>query len=237
MSVVYRHGGNLLLLSKGAPERLLPRCTSLMLQKSKPSSIAGNGEEDSLLGEDVSAMSEKMHAKIRDMNRQLGSEGLRVLALAMKLLPDREKKKVRSEDDLPSREELEQDLIFVGLVGIEDPPREGVQASVAICQRAGIETKKQKRTRKRRKKKKRAEGERKEEEECKNIVFSSSIASIARFSYSTLFAGITVHMLTGDHPSTAFAIARAIGIVPEASAPPAPSLQQLESSVRFEKDF
>lgn len=150
MSVVYRHGGNLLLLSKGAPERLLPRCTSLMLQKSKPSSIAGNGEEDSLLGEDVSAMSEKMHSKIRDMNRQLGSEGLRVLALAMKLLPDREN--VRSEDDLPSREELEQDLIFVGLVGIEDPPREGVQASVATCQRAGIETKKQKRNRKRRKK-------------------------------------------------------------------------------------
>lgn len=139
MSVVYRYGGNvLLLLSKGAPERLLPRCTSLLLQKKSSVPITGEGErreaEVSPLG-NISSMTEKMHAKIREMNRTLGSQGLRVLALAIRSLPDREN--IRSEEDLPSRDDLEKDLTFVGLVGIEDPPREGVPEAVATCQRAG----------------------------------------------------------------------------------------------------
>jgi len=58
---------------------------------------------------------------------QLAADGLRVLAFAERILPD----------NIHDQEVVEQDLTFVGLVGLQDPPRPEVRNAIAICQRAG----------------------------------------------------------------------------------------------------
>jgi Na+-exporting ATPase len=65
------------------------------------------------------------------MNELMADDGLRVLALAYNRLPD-------SYAPGEKRDKVEEDLVFVGLVGIKDPPRDGVTESIEICERAGI---------------------------------------------------------------------------------------------------
>lgn len=66
------------------------------------------------------------------VNEQMGREALRVLAIAYK-----EIKEVPAE---PTSQEMENDLIFGGLVGMIDPPRPEVIDSIAECKQAGIRT-------------------------------------------------------------------------------------------------
>ena len=66
-------------------------------------------------------------------NRDLGSEALRVITLMGR--------PVAEEEDLDDDDAIESNLIFYGLVGIQDPPRDEVPEAIAICQRAGIEIK------------------------------------------------------------------------------------------------
>ena len=66
----------------------------------------------------------------KKINDQMSENALRVLALSYKEI-----------DDVPSvliPEEIEKDLIFLGLVGMIDPPREEVKESVKLCKKAGI---------------------------------------------------------------------------------------------------
>lgn len=99
---------------KGAPESLLPLC----------SKYCDNGK--------VIALTKKKRAEITAMNERFAGEALRVLALAYRTIPPSIKK-----DDW-SIEEVERDLVFVGLAGMMDPPREGVSHAVQKCARAGI---------------------------------------------------------------------------------------------------
>jgi len=69
--------------------------------------------------------------KIIQANDQMAKSGLRVLAVAYKELPARTKL---------DHESLEKDLHFLGLVGIQDPPREGVAEAIETCQKAQIKT-------------------------------------------------------------------------------------------------
>uniref|UniRef100_A0A7V3JA15 Cation-transporting P-type ATPase n=1 Tax=candidate division CPR3 bacterium TaxID=2268181 RepID=A0A7V3JA15_UNCC3 len=62
-------------------------------------------------------------------NDRLASTGLRVLAFAYKDLGAKRQFQ---------KEVIEQDLKFIGLVGIEDPPREGVKEAIALCKKAQI---------------------------------------------------------------------------------------------------
>ena len=64
---------------------------------------------------------------ILDVNRALADQGLRVLAVAWRAL------------DSPDAERLD-DLTFIGLIGLVDPIRPGVQAAIAACRDAGIRT-------------------------------------------------------------------------------------------------
>jgi len=120
------------LYCKGAPESVLPLCQHILIDgKVRP---LGVEEKASIV-----------HAQ-----EAMAHEGLRVLAFAYRQLAVGH-----------GRETLEEDLVFAGLVGLEDPPRPEVPEALRRCQEAGIK----------------------------------------------------VIMVTGDHPRTATAIAREIGLV------------------------
>ncbi|MDR2928705.1 MAG: calcium-translocating P-type ATPase, PMCA-type [Cytophagaceae bacterium] len=112
MSTVHRDSINLMVAVKGGVDELLARCTG----------IYDNGTVRELTSDDIS--------RIAKANRDMAENALRVLAMATKQiggLPE----KVTSES-------LEKDLIFVGMVGMIDPPREEVKAAVEKCRSAGI---------------------------------------------------------------------------------------------------
>lgn len=104
--------GRFRVLTKGAPDVLLSRC----------SHIYANGE--------VIPLTEEHSRRITENNKALADEALRVLAFAF-----------RDHDRLPaeiSTEKTERELVFAGLVGMIDPPREEVRDAVAVCRKAGI---------------------------------------------------------------------------------------------------
>ena len=110
MTTAHRTGEGFRIISKGAPDVLLNRCG--FLQK----------------GSTVVPLSGSLKARLLAENSRLAERALRVLAVAYKDVSS------LSEDD----KETESNLIFCGLIGMEDPPRQGVKAAVAQCKRAGI---------------------------------------------------------------------------------------------------
>ncbi len=139
MSTIHQVPGGFLLCVKGAPESLLLRCGK---------KLTGDGEGE---------LGESDRAEIISQAARLAHEALRVLGLAyrrLEALPDLE-----SEPD--------RDLVWVGLAGLMDPPRDEARGAVRQCHEAGIR----------------------------------------------------VIMVTGDHPDTAGAIAREVGLIaPEAES-------------------
>ncbi|KAL9537762.1 hypothetical protein MBANPS3_011488 [Mucor bainieri] len=110
MSVVYQHGDQRIMLCKGAPEELLRKCK---YYGNNNQLLQDNDEEDSF-SERVSQESSRM-----------ASQGLRVLGLA-------------SKQCRPDEPYTENDLTFIGLIGLIDPPKDGVREAIATCQEAGI---------------------------------------------------------------------------------------------------
>ncbi len=113
MTTIHKIGNKYRIITKGAPDVLLERC-----QKQ----ISGVLEQESIL--------EK--AKIQKENEKMAQKALRVIAVGYKDL-----------DFLPQKIDtntIENNLIFVGLIGMIDPPREGVKEAVKTCKRAGIKT-------------------------------------------------------------------------------------------------
>lgn len=81
-------------------------------------------------------MTDEMRKRIMDANDGYARDGLRVLAVAYRLLhPD---DKIPKAMSAYTPEIIEQDLVFVGLVVMADPPRPEVAAAVEECRRAGI---------------------------------------------------------------------------------------------------
>ncbi|KKG89778.1 calcium-transporting P-type ATPase, PMR1-type [Methanosarcina mazei] len=120
--------------SKGAPEVILDCCTKIFL----------GGQEKELTPE--------IRKEILNTVNEMANQTLRVMGFAYRQVP---------ENIVP--EEAEKDMVFAGLMGMRDPPREEVKVAIATCTDAGIRT----------------------------------------------------VMITGDHKTTAFAIAREIGIYRE----------------------
>jgi cation-transporting ATPase F len=98
---------------KGSVEALLPRCRSQM---------GSQGEIQPLEEE-----------RIRQQVEALARQGLRVLAFAQKAVP--------SSQTRVDHPDLAEDLIFLGLQGMIDPPRQEAIAAVHSCQSAGIQVK------------------------------------------------------------------------------------------------
>ncbi|RAL02677.1 potassium/sodium eff [Aspergillus ibericus CBS 121593] len=140
MSVIFRREDDAqdFIFTKGAVERVLDAC----------SSIAWKADSAPV------PLSQDMRDTILQNMEALAREGLRVLALASRT--------TSAFTDIPSRDSIEQDLTFAGLIGLYDPPRPETAGAIEECHRAGI----------------------------------------------------SVHMVTGDHPGTARAIAAQVGIIP-----------------------
>lgn len=114
MTTVHKYNGKYRAIVKGAPDVLINRCTHYYY----------NNEE--------STLSQNTKSRIDRYNTNMARQALRVIGVAYK-----------DFDHLPSKIDsntLEQNLNFVGLVGMIDPPREGVKEAVATCRKAGIKT-------------------------------------------------------------------------------------------------
>ena len=112
IEIDHDHGDETVLITKGAPGEVLTHCTQVRV------------------GMDVLALDDALRAKKLAEVDTLADAALRTLAVAYRPLADGE-----THD---GGEALERDLIFVGTVGIIDPPREGVAAAVTEAHRAGI---------------------------------------------------------------------------------------------------
>ncbi|XP_068685337.1 sodium/potassium-transporting ATPase subunit alpha-3-like isoform X2 [Montipora foliosa] len=109
-----------LLVMKGAPERILDRCSTIMI----------NGE--------VLELDEKMQEAFNTAYLELGGMGERVLGFCQCLLPLEEfPEGFEFVTDEPPNFPLEK-LCFVGLMSMIDPPRAAVPDAVSKCRSAGI---------------------------------------------------------------------------------------------------
>jgi Ca2+-transporting ATPase len=125
-------------------------------------------------------LDQALRQKIRADTDQLAQNGMRVLGIGFRLLTAQ---LVDQQGRLTAGTVLEEQITFIGLVGIIDPVRPEVKAAVLTCQAAGIRP----------------------------------------------------VMITGDHPLTAQAIARELGIVPNSTMLTGPALSQLSTSALTEK--
>jgi Ca2+-transporting ATPase len=108
MTVVVGGAAGELVLTKGAPEVVLDRCTHV---------LAATG---------VRPLSDADRREINDANTRLAGEAFRVLALAGK------------EGRPDGRDALESDLVFYGLAGLADPPRDAARPALDATRLAGI---------------------------------------------------------------------------------------------------
>jgi len=114
MSVIYEKNNRNVIYVKGAPDIILDMCQYYSTNK----------------GEVL--LTSETKAEILIANERMTDQALRVLAVAYRQLTKVEASHV-SED-------LEKDLVFVGLIGMIDPPRQEVKPAIALCRQAGIKT-------------------------------------------------------------------------------------------------
>ena len=114
MTTVHKVGDRFFVYTKGGVDELLERCSGYII----------NGEIKNNIAE--------YKVEIDEQNDSMAYEALRVLAMAYKEI-----------DHMPSKEEMkdmEKDLIYIGMVGMIDPPRIEVKDAVDKCKSAGIKT-------------------------------------------------------------------------------------------------
>ena len=114
MSTIHKVDGKYRVITKGAPDALLKRC----------SKYYESGR--------VNALTSSKLTQIESSNENMAKDALRVLAVAYRDLPS-----------MPSKidsKTMEEDLTFVGLIGMIDPPRPNVKEAVFTCKKAGIKT-------------------------------------------------------------------------------------------------
>ncbi len=102
---------------KGAPDMILDLCCFYQT-----------------LDDNTSEMDDATRQRIRDANDAMTQDALRVLGLAYRVVKEAPKAESVAVG------ELEKDLVFVGLVGMIDPPREEVKPAIAKAAQAGIRT-------------------------------------------------------------------------------------------------
>ena len=113
MTTVHEEKGGRIAFMKGAPEVVLDRCSRIAA------------------GDRARALSEVDQGRILEQNEAMAEGALRVLALAYREI---EGKQAQSDN------ELESEMVFLGLVGMMDPPRDNAAEAVETCAEVGIRT-------------------------------------------------------------------------------------------------
>lgn len=111
MSVLVNEGKNNYVYSKGAPEMIIKKCKY----------IRSNNR--------IIKLNDRSRKKILSTTHQLAGQSFRTLALAYKA------------SKTSNIKHLEENLVFLGVVGMDDPPREEVRESIELCSTAGIKVK------------------------------------------------------------------------------------------------
>jgi len=111
MTTVHESGEKKIAYMKGAPEIVLERCTKVYM----------NGKARRLTSE--------TRKKILAINEAMAVQALRNLGFAYKELP---------ESKTSLSEEEEEGFVFLGIIGMIDPPREEVKDAIHMCRKAGI---------------------------------------------------------------------------------------------------
>lgn len=113
MTTIHKIGNKYRIITKGAPDVLIRKC----IKYYKNGQILPVFEIEEL---------------IKLQNQEMAQRALRVIAVAYK--------DVDTMPNLNSAENVENNLVFCGLIGMIDPPREGVKEAVSTCRKAGIKT-------------------------------------------------------------------------------------------------
>lgn len=100
---------NYTIYTKGAIDSVLPLCNKV------------------LIGNEVKDITEDDIIKINNLCSNLSKQAIRILGFAKK-----------NVNFIPDKDEVEQNLIFVGILGMIDPPREEVKQAIQTCYKAGI---------------------------------------------------------------------------------------------------
>ncbi|MCW6701170.1 cation-translocating P-type ATPase [Anaerococcus sp. NML200537] len=113
MTTFHELDGKYYAMTKGAPDIIMKNSSNIL--------IDGNLIE----------FSDEKRKELADENNNLASQALRVMAYAFKPL--------ESLDTDLTTENIERDMVFVGLTGMIDPPRPEARAAVAECHASGID--------------------------------------------------------------------------------------------------
>ena len=114
MSVVYENNNKHILYVKGAPDVILGLCR-----------YCSKNSGDVLL-------TDTMISEILVAHEQMTQQAFRVLAVAFR--------KISKNEADNTADDLEKDLVFAGLIGMIDPPRQEAKQAISVCHRAGIKT-------------------------------------------------------------------------------------------------
>lgn len=114
MSTLHNIGNNVIQYTKGAPDVILSRCTKYI------SPVDGKTRD----------MDDKVREAILAHNKAMADKALRVLAAAFAVYP--------TLPEFDSPEQIERELVFIGLSGMIDPVRPEVVEAVGRCKQAGI---------------------------------------------------------------------------------------------------
>lgn len=117
MATFHQEGNQVHLWAKGAPDVLLERSAHW---------LSAEGE---------TPLTQTLRTQLKAENEALAAQAMRVLAIASRRLP--------AQDFAPDQDRMVyvQDLTFLGLVGIIDPPRPEARKAIQLCHRAGITVK------------------------------------------------------------------------------------------------
>ncbi len=111
MSTVHEYNGQYMVLTKGALDQILDKCTKVQTSHG------------------AIPLTEEIKKELLDRANELAREALRILAGAFKIT-----------DKIPGIDGMEEDLSFAGFVGMIDPPRLEVKDSIERCRKSGIQT-------------------------------------------------------------------------------------------------